>query len=69
MIFNIFSAYVLPLLKYINHPVFLQEWKLNLDAASYKRNINANMSKPSDKKETYRHDSGWYWPTAIKDKT
>ena len=50
MIINIFSAYVVPLLKYINHPAFLQEWKLNLDAAAYEKNIDANLSKTSDKK-------------------
>ena len=33
MTINIFSANVEPLLKDINHPVLLQEWKLNLDAA------------------------------------
>ena len=50
MIINIFSAYVVPLLKDINHLALLQEWKLNLDAAAYERNMDANMSKPSDKK-------------------
>ena len=50
MIINIFSAYVVPLLKDINHPALLQEWKLNLDAAAYEKYIDANMSKPSDKK-------------------
>ena len=60
---NIFSAYVVPLLKYINHPSLLQEWKLNLDNASYERNIDANMSKPLDKKEIYLHDSTLYWKT------
>ena len=50
MTINIFSAYVEPLLKDINHPVLLQERKLNLDAAAHERNIDANMSKPSDKK-------------------
>ena len=49
MIVNIFSAYVVPLLKYINHPELLQEWKINLDTAAYE-NIDANMSKPSNKK-------------------
>ena len=29
---NIFSAYVEPLLKYINHLALLEEWKLNPDA-------------------------------------
>ena len=65
MINNIFSAYVVPLLKYINHPSLLQEWKLNLDNASYERNIDANMYKPSEKID--RHDTDLYWPTTIKD--
>ena len=50
MIINIFGAYVVPLLKYINNPASIQEWKLNIDAAGYEKNIDANMSKPSDKK-------------------
>ena len=36
-IINIFSEYVEPLLKYINHPALLQEWKLNLDATYYEK--------------------------------
>ena len=49
MIINICSAYVVPLLKFINHPEFIQEWKLNLDAAAYEKNIDAKLSKTSDK--------------------
>ena len=49
MIINIFSAYYVPLLKDINHPRLLQEWKLDIDATAYERNIDANMYKPSDK--------------------
>ena len=44
----IFSSYVEPLLKEINHPIFLQERKLNLDASAYKK-IDANMYKPFEK--------------------
>ena len=55
------------LLQDINHPAFLQECKLNLDAAVYEKEIDANLYKPSDKKEIYRHDSNLYWPTSIKD--
>ena len=65
MIINIFGAYVEPLLKDINYPEFLQEWKLNIDAAEYIRNIDANLYKYS-KKETNLHDSDLYWPTSIK---
>ena len=50
MMINIFSSYVEPLLKDINYTTFIQECKLNPDAAEYERNIDANMSKPSDKK-------------------
>ena len=49
MIIDIISAYVAPLLKDINHPVLLQEWKLNTYAATYSINIDASMSKPSDR--------------------
>ena len=48
MIINIFSVYVVPLLKNINHPALLQEWKLNNDAEEYEKKIDANLSKPSD---------------------
>ena len=67
MIINIFSAYVVPLLKDINHPALLQEWKLNIDAAEYKRNINANLYKPSEKNKFNRVDSDYFWPTSIKE--
>ena len=48
IIINISSAYAESLLKYINHPAFFQEWKLNLDAAEYEINIDANLYKPSN---------------------
>ena len=66
-IINIFSAYVEPLIKEINHPTLLQEWKLNLDAAEYERNIDANFYKTSEKKKFNRIDSDDYWPTSIED--
>ena len=50
IIITIFSVYVVTLLKYINHPAFLQEWKLNLDSAAHERNIDANMFKLSKKR-------------------
>ena len=50
MIINIFSEYVVPLLKDINHTALLQEWIRNIDATAYKINIDANVYKPSDKK-------------------
>ena len=50
IIINIFIAYVVPLQKYIIHPALLQEWKINLDVAAYQQYIDANMSKPFDKR-------------------
>ena len=63
MVINIFSAYSVPMLKDINHLALLQEWKLNLDNAEYEKNIDANLSKPSDKKEIDCYDINMYWPT------
>ena len=51
---TIFSTYVAPQIKEIHHPALLQEWKLNLDAAEYKKNMKANMYKPSEKKKFNR---------------
>ena len=45
---KIFSAYVEPLLKYINYPALLQKRKLNPDALECKNNIDANLYKPSE---------------------
>ena len=67
MIINIFSEYVEPLIKEINHPAFNQEWRINIDAAEYKLNIYANLYKPSEKNKFNCHDSDDYWPTPIKD--
>ena len=50
MIIKIFSAYIVPLLKDINHPALLLEWKLYLDAAAYENDIDDNIFKPSYKK-------------------
>ena len=33
-----FDEYNLPLLKDINHPALIQEWKWDLDAADYENN-------------------------------
>ena len=65
-IIDILSAYVEALIKEINHPSLLQERRQNLDAAEYKRYIDANLYKPSEKKKFNCHDSDYYWPTPIK---
>ena len=48
---TIFNTYVTPQINEINHPEFLQEWKLNIDAAEYENNMAANIYKPSKKRK------------------
>ena len=51
---TIFNTYVTPQIKEINNPAFLQERKLNIDAAEYEINMAANMYKPPKKEnESY----------------
>ena len=47
---TIFSTHVTPQIKEIIHPAFLQEWKINLNAAEYENNMKANMYKPFEKR-------------------
>ena len=63
---TIFNAYVTPQIKEINHPAFLQEWKLNIDAAEYEKNMEVNMYKPSEKKKINRIGDHEHWPASIK---
>ena len=46
---RLFSTYVTPQIKEINHPEIIQEWKLNIDAAEYEKNMS-KTNIPSDKK-------------------
>ena len=54
-------------MKEIYHPALIQEWRLNLDAVDYEKNIDTNLYKPSGKKKFNCHNSDKYWPTSIKD--
>ena len=40
---NIFSTYVEPLLKDVNHPALLQECKLNIGAAAYEKKYHHDI--------------------------
>ena len=46
--YNIFSSNVYSFLNYINHCALIQEWKLNIDAPAYEKQIDANVNRPSD---------------------
>ena len=36
---RLFKTYITPQLKDIYHPAIIQEWKLNIDAKEYEKNI------------------------------
>ena len=36
--YGIFDQYHIPLLRDINHPALIQEWKENIDAVTYEKN-------------------------------
>ena len=48
---NIFSTYVEPLFNHINNTALVKEWKLNIDAPEYEKKIDANVNRPSDKRD------------------
>ena len=51
----------------INHTALVEEWKLNLDATAYEKKIDANVNRPSDKKEIDHHGRKVYWPIITKE--
>ena len=62
---RLFSTYVTPLIKEINHTEIIQEWKLNIDAAEYEKNM-AKIYISSDKKKITRQADQDHWPVSIK---
>ena len=62
---KLFSTYVTLQIKEINHPSIIQEWKLNIDAAEYEKNM-AKTNIPSDKKKINRQADHDHWPASIK---
>ena len=59
---TIFNTYVTPQIKEINHPVFLQEWKLNIDTAEYEKHMKSNMYKLFETKKINHVDRHKHWP-------
>ena len=62
---RLFIKYVIPQIKEIKHPAIIQEWKLNIDAAEYEKNM-AKSHLPSHKKKINRIDDFEHWPASIK---
>ena len=62
---RLFSTYVPPKIKEIYHPEIIQEWKLNIDAAEYEKNMT-NSPVPSHKRKINSIDDFKHWPASIK---
>ena len=62
---RLFSTYVTPKIKEINHTEIIQERKLNIDAAEYEKNM-AKTNIPFDKKKINRQADQDHWPVSIK---
>ena len=62
---RLFSTYVTPQIKEIYHPEIIQEWKLNIDAAEYEKNMTLSLVT-STKKKMNRIDEFKHWPKSIK---
>ena len=58
---RLFKTYITPQLKEIHHPSILQEWKLNIDAKEYEKNMIL-FHVPSTKKRMNRIDNVEHWP-------
>ena len=62
---RLFSTYVTPQINEIYYPAIIQEWKLNIDAAEYEKNM-AKSNLPSHKNKMNRIDDFKHWPASIK---
>ena len=61
---RLFSTYITPQIKEIYHPEIIQEWKLNIDAADYEKNMTLTHVPSTLKKN--RIDDFEHWPVSIK---
>ena len=46
---RLFSTYITPQIKEIYHPEIIQEWKLNIDAAEYEKNMTLSHVPSTNK--------------------
>ena len=57
---RLLSTYVTPQINEIYHPAIIQEWKLNIDAAEYEKNMTLTHVT-STKNKIYRIDDFEHW--------
>ena len=51
----------------LDHPALIEEWKKNIDAAAYEKNLNQDVNIPWINKKIDCNDKTEYWPTSIKE--
>ena len=63
---ELFHQLNLPLLKDIDHPALVTEWKKTFYSTAYEKITTKEIKLQSKKKEIDCHDNINYWPTSIK---
>ena len=53
---EIFIEYLVLIMDDLDHPALIEEWKQNLDAAAYEKNLNQYVKIPSVQKKIDRND-------------
>ena len=61
------EEYLVPIMENLDYPALIEEWKQNIDAAAYEKNLYQDLKLPSIKKKIDRNDKIEYWPTSIKE--
>ena len=51
----------------LDNPALIEEWKQNIDADAYGKNLNQDVKLPSIKKQIDHNDKTEYWPTRINE--
>ena len=49
------------------HPALIEDWKQNINAAAYEKNLYKDLKIPSINKQIDRDDKTEYWPTSIEE--
>ena len=62
---DLFIEYLVPVMDYFYHTALIEEWKQNIDAAAYEKNLNQDAKIPSIKKN-YCNEKTENLPTIIK---
>ena len=64
---DFFLEYLVPVMEYLEHLAFIEEWIQNLDTAAYEKNINRDVRISSIKKQIDRNEKTENWQTIIKE--